>query len=266
MSGHKHRTLHGLARTLSKLGICSRSQAETLIQAGAVQVDGHTISDPEARIDPARAQITINGQPARTPARVYIALNKPRGLVTTRADERGRATVYTCFADSGLPYLSPVGRLDQASEGLLLFSNDSEWNAAVIDPATHVDKIYHVQIGLLPTAEFLARLCQGIVTDGELLQVKAARELRRGGRNAWLEITLDEGRNRHLRRMLKAAGADVLRLIRIGIGPLRLGTLAKGAWRNLSTDEVRQFNLVRAAPGRKATPQSPAAASPGRGR
>ncbi len=239
MSGRKHTTLHGLARILSKLGICSRTQAEALIQAGAVQVNGRTINNPESRVDPARARIMINGKPLRAPKRVYIALNKPRGQVTTRADERRRATVYECLASAGLPYLSPVGRLDQASEGLLLFSNDSAWNAAVTDPATHLDKIYHVQIGLLPTAEFLGRLRQGIVVDGELLRVKAARELRRGGRNAWLEITLDEGRNRHLRRLLAACDCEVLRLIRVGIGPLQLGALPKGAWRPLSPDEVR---------------------------
>jgi len=201
------------------------------------------------RVDPARAEITINDAPARAPARVYIALNKPRGLVTTRADEKGRATVYACLADADLPWVSPVGRLDQASEGLLLFSNDSAWNAAVTDPATHVNKIYHVQIGLLPTPEFLARLHQGAVVDGELLQVRAAHELRRGGRNAWLEITLDEGKNRHLRRLLKACGCEVLRLIRIGIGPLRLGDLPKGAWRHLAPEEVRLLSSGRAPAG-----------------
>lgn len=241
MSGRKHATGSGLARMLSKLGICSRTQAQALIRHGAVQVNGRTSNDPEQRIDPTRAQITIHGKPVREAPRVYLALNKPRGLVTTRQDDQGRATVYECFADAGLPYLSPVGRLDQASEGLLLFSNDSAWNAAITDPATHADKIYHVQIGLLPDAGFLARLHQGIVVDGELLQVKAARELRRGGRNAWLEIVLDEGRNRHLRRLLKAAGAEVLRLIRLAIGPLELGDLAKGGWRHLTEGELRQI-------------------------
>ncbi len=239
LNGRKHSTSHGLARTLSKMGICSRTQAGTLILAGAVQVNGRTVNDPELRIDPAHAQITINGEPACAPARVYIALNKPRGLVTTRADEKGRATVYECLAGAALPYVAPVGRLDQASEGLLLLSNDSGWNAAITDPANHLDKIYHVQIGRLPDAEFLSRLQQGALVDGELLQVKSARELRRGGRNAWLEITLDEGRNRHLRRLLAACDCEVLRLIRVGIGPLQLGALAKGAWRPLSPDEVR---------------------------
>lgn len=244
MNGRKHSTLNGLARALSKLGICSRTQAQALIHAGAVQVNGRTVHDPELRIDSARAQITINGEPALAPARVYIALNKPRGLVTTRADEKGRATVYECLASTGLPYLVPVGRLDQASEGLLLLSNDSAWNSVITNPATHVDKLYHVQIGRLPDADFLARLHQGVRVDGELLQVKAARELRRGGRNAWLEITLDEGKNRHLRRLLAACDCSVLRLIRIGIGPLRLGTLAKGAWRHLSAEEVRLLSAA----------------------
>ena len=136
------------------------------------------------------------------------------------------------------------GGLDEASEGLLLLSNDSAWNSVITDPATQVDKLYHVQIGRMPDAGFLARLHQGVRVDGELLRVKAARELRRGGRNAWLEITLEEGKNRHLRRLLAACDCNVLRLIRIGIGPLRLGTLAKGAWRHLTPEEVRLLSAA----------------------
>ncbi len=231
--------LVGLARALSKLGICSRTQAWALIDDGVVEVNGQICRDPDYAIHPESAQIRIQGKTIGAQKRVYLALNKPRGLVTTRQDEKGRATVYDCFSDTELPFLTPVGRLDQASEGLLLFTNDSKWSAIITDPATHMDKLYHIQIGLLPDAEFLARLMSGIHVDNELLQVKAVRELRRGGRNAWIEVTLDEGKNRHLRRLLKAAGAEVLRLIRIAIGPLTLGDLAKGKWRHLTATEVR---------------------------
>ncbi len=251
----------GVARALSKLGICSRTEAQALVRAGAVTVNGRPCKDPETRVDPARDRILVNGRPAGAQQRTYIVLNKPRGLVTTRADEKGRATVFACLADSGLRYLAPVGRLDQASEGLLLFSNDSAWSAAITDPSTHVDKTYHVQVDRLPDADLLARLEQGVAVDGERLAVKRVRELRRGGRNAWLEITLDEGRNRHLRRLLEACQCEVLRLVRVAIGPLVLGDLPRGAWRKLTVEEVRALS-----PGRRATRRSPAAASPGRGR
>jgi 23S rRNA pseudouridine2605 synthase len=155
------------------------------------------------------------------------------------------------FLPAEIPFVSPVGRLDQASEGLLLFTNDTRWAARLTDPASHVDKTYHVQVDRLPDAALLARLRAGVEDDGELLAVKEVRELRRGGRNAWLELVLDEGRNRHIRRMLAALEVGTLRLVRVAIGPLALGTLAKGAWRHLDADEVRslaQASRAAAAP------------------
>jgi 23S rRNA pseudouridine2605 synthase len=234
-----------VARALSKLGYCSRAQARLLVRDGHVTVNGRRCRDPETRVDPALDRIRVHGRDPAVPARRYFMLNKPRGLVTTRADEQGRATVFRCFENASLPYLAPVGRLDRASEGLLLFTNDSAWAAAITDPATHIDKIYHVQIDRLPDTALLDRLRYGVVVQGELLAVKAARELRRGERNAWLELTLDEGRNRHLRRLLEACGCDVLRLVRIAVGPLRLGDLAAGAWRELSAEEVQSLSRAR---------------------
>ena len=136
-------------------------------------------------------------------------------------------------------WLAPVGRLDKASEGLLLFSNDSVWAARLTDPASHLDKTYHVQIDTLADAELLARLREGIVDAGETLALKSVRELRRGEKNSWLEIVLDEGRNRQIRRVLAAFGIGVLRLVRVAIGPIALGTLAKGEWRELSAEELQ---------------------------
>lgn len=171
-------------------------------------------------------------------APVYIMLNKPRGLVVSAADERGRSTVYAPLAAAGLPWLGPVGRLDKASEGLLLFSNDTVWAAGITAPATHVEKTYHVQIDRLPDLVLLTALADGVEDAGEHLRAKSVNVLREGGRNAWLEIVLDEGRNRHIRRLLAANAVGVLRLVRVAIGSLQLGALAKGQWRHLDTGEV----------------------------
>lgn len=236
---------HGLARVLSKLGVCSRTEAARWIADGRVTVDARVIRDPEfpIRADQ-QAGIAVDGQPLAGPARVYLMLNKPRGVVTTARDEQGRDTVYRCFDGAGLPWIAPVGRLDKASEGLLLFSNDPQWAATVTDPATGPDKTYHVQIDCRPSAEQLAQLQAGVVDqdpagDGVLLRAKRVSVLREGERNAWLEIVLDEGRNRQIRRLLAALEIGVLRLLRVAIGPLALGELGKGAWRMLSAEEVR---------------------------
>ena len=232
---------------LSKAGIASRTQAAALVAAGRVTLNGRTERDPERPVDLARDRITLDGVAVDARERVYLALNKPRGLVTTAADERGRDTVYTLLADAGLPWLAPVGRLDKASEGLLLFSNDSAWAARITAPASHLDKVYHVQVDCLPDPSLLAALRAGVVDGGERLAVKAVQELRRGERNAWLEIHLDEGRNRHIRRALGVLGVGVQRLVRVAIGPLALGTLPRGAWRHLAPAEVAQLAPAGAA-------------------
>lgn len=227
-----------LARALSKLGYCSRSQAIALILEGRVRVNDIVREDPERCVRLGKDRIEVDGTPVAAGAKVYLALNKPRGLVTTASDERGRKTVYDALAGAKLPFVSPVGRLDQASEGLLLFTNDTAWAARLTDPATHLDKTYHVQIDRLGDAALLASLVEGRVVDGERLAAKRASLLRLGARNSWLEIVLDEGKNRHLRRLLETLGIEVLRLVRVSIGPLRLGTLAKGAWRLLGSAEI----------------------------
>lgn len=235
---------HGLARVLSKLGVCSRSQAERAVRAGRVWVDGRPVHDPERPTDARRSRICLDGVPVAAAAPVYLALNKPRGLVTSAADERGRATVYDLLPDD-LPWLGPVGRLDKASEGLLLFSNDTAWAAALTDPDRHLEKTYHVQVDAIPDAALLARLREGAVEGGERLAACSVCLLRQGSRHAWLEIVLDEGRNRHIRRLLAAHGLGVLRLVRVAIGPLALGALGKGQWRPLQAEEVTA--LARAA-------------------
>ena len=229
---------HGLARVISKRGIASRTQAAQWVVAGRITLDGRVVRDPETPTDMAHARIALDGVDLGAGERVYLMLNKPRGFVTSAADERGRDTVYALLADAGLPWIAPVGRLDKASEGLLLFTNDSAWAARITAPESHLDKTYHVQIDRLPDAALLAALHEGIGDHGDRLAVKSARELRRGDKNAWLEIVLDEGRNRQIRRILSAFDIGVLRLVRVAIGELTLGTLAKGTWRKLDFTEV----------------------------
>jgi 23S rRNA pseudouridine2605 synthase len=232
---------HGVARVISKLGMASRTEAARWVQAGRVRVNGQTVSDPEFPVRKGLDRVDIDGHASADVGRRVLMLNKPRGLVTTTKDEQGRDTVYQCFAGADLPWLAPVGRLDKASEGLLLFSNDPAWAARITDPATGPDKTYHVQIDCVPDARLLERLQQGALVDGETLTAKAVRCLRVGERHAWLEIVLDEGRNRQIRRLLAAFDIAVLRLVRVAVGSLVLGELAKGKWRMLDSAEVESI-------------------------
>lgn len=227
-----------LNRALSKLGLCSRKQAELLIAEGRVRVGSKVVRDPSLRVDLSRDRITVDGEHVVAGAKIYLMVNKPRGLVTTRDDPQGRGTVYDCLIGLDLPFVSPVGRLDKASEGLLLMTNDTRWANGLLDPASHVDKTYHVQIGAVPDEAMLARFREGVAVDGELLTASSIDVLRSGGRTAWLEIVLDEGRNRQIRRLLGAFDIEVLRLVRVAIGGLLLGELAKGQARHLTAEEL----------------------------
>ncbi|GAB2512055.1 pseudouridine synthase [Lysobacter humi (ex Lee et al. 2017)] len=231
---------------LSKRGICSRTQAAAWIREGRVRLNGRVLRDPEHPVV-ATDHVEVVGLDPVAPERLYVAVNKPRGLVTTTRDEQGRDTVYRCLDGAGLPWLAPVGRLDKASEGLLLFTNDPAWAAAITDPRSGPQKTYHVQIDRLPAPGLLAALESGREVDGEHLAAARASLLRAGSRNAWLEIVLDEGRNRHIRRLLDAQGVGVLRLVRVAIGGLALGDLAKGAWRALTPQEVAALGQAAGA-------------------
>lgn len=246
-AGARSAPRHGLARVLSKRGLCSRSEAAKWIAAGRVRVDGRVIRDPEFPIQGESQRITVDGHgrdAVAAPRRLCLMLNKPRGLVTTARDERGRDTVYRCFGGASLAdgqdigWIAPVGRLDKASEGLLLFSNDPQWAARITDPLSGPDKTYHVQVDTIPDAALLGRLADGVEIDGERLSAKSVLLLRAGTKNAWLEIVLDEGRNRQIRRLLAAFDIGVLRLLRVAIGELKLGELPKGQWRELSAAEL----------------------------
>jgi 23S rRNA pseudouridine2605 synthase len=238
----------GLARAISKLGYCSRSRAAELIAAGRVKWNGAVRRDPETPVHLGKDRIEIDGQPLAESSKIYLALNKPRGVVTTAADEKNRETVYA-YLPEGLAWIAPVGRLDKASEGLLLLTNDSEWAARVTAPETHLDKTYHVQISAIADEALLPSMRNGVrASDGEFLRVRNIRILRHGQSNSWLEIILDEGKNRHIRRMFETLKIEVLRLVRVAIGPLALGDLTKGATRALEPHEKQALDRSVRAP------------------
>jgi 23S rRNA pseudouridine2605 synthase len=236
-----------------------------MIRAGRVRLNGAVRRDPETAVNLSFDRVEVDERTAVATRRVYLMLNKPRGLVTSASDEKGRATVYDLlrpFNGSAPPagkdpatapvasgvWVAPVGRLDKASEGLLLMTNDSEWAARVLAPETHLDKTYHVQIDRIAEDQLLASLRKGVQHDGETLRVHSVNRLRSGQKNSWLEVVLDEGKNRQIRRMLQTVGVDVLRLVRVAIGSLALGDLAKGVSRPLSTEEKTQLdNAIRRA-------------------
>jgi 23S rRNA pseudouridine2605 synthase len=235
----------GLARALSKFGYCSRSQAGQLIRAGRVRLNGSVRKDPETPVRLPLDRIAVDGDVLEEQQKIYLIMNKPRGLVTTASDEKGRETVYSILANGGesLPWVSPVGRLDKASEGLLLLTNDSEWGARIAAPETHLEKTYHVQIGTILDDLLVRAMVQGLRTDdGDFLSASRAQVLRSGGKNGWLEIALDEGKNRQIRRMLAALDVEVLRLVRVAVGPLQLGELAKGTYRRMTPSEKRSLD------------------------
>jgi 23S rRNA pseudouridine2605 synthase len=215
-----------------------------LIRAGRVRLNAAIRRDPETSVHLGKDHIEVDGQAVRPAGKLYLMMNKPRGIVTTASDEKGRQTVYDLLPASlrqKSHWLAPVGRLDKASEGLLLLTNDSQWAARITDPRSHLDKTYHVQVAALAGDGLLQALANGVSCDGELLRAKRATILRQGDRNSWLEIVLDEGKNRQIRRMFEAQQIEVLRLIRVAIGPLALGDLVKGATRTLTGGEVRQL-------------------------
>ena len=227
----------GLARALSKLGYCSRSQGFELIRNGRVRLNGNVARNPEAPVHLERDRIEVDQTSVPSAEKIYLMMNKPRGLVTSAADEKGRETVYSLLPRD-LPWVAPIGRLDKASEGLLLFTNDSEWGARILAPESHLDRTYHVQIRAQADDSLFDRLKRGVRTEsGLLLSAKRVTSVRHGKTNSWIEIVLDEGKNRHIRRMLEAVGIEVLRLVRIAIGDVKLGDLPKGRVRPLTLEE-----------------------------
>jgi 23S rRNA pseudouridine2605 synthase len=191
----------------------------------------------------ARDRIEVDGKRVDKAEKIYLMMNKPRGIVTTASDEKGRETVYKLLPQ-GLPWIAPVGRLDQASEWLLLFTNDTEWSARVTAPETRLDKTYHVQVATVADNSLLAALERGVTENNDVLRAKRTRKLREGEKNSWIEIILDEGKNRQIRRMFQVLGIEVTRLVRVAIGPLELGSLAKGRTRGILAEEKEALDLA----------------------
>jgi 23S rRNA pseudouridine2605 synthase len=244
------------------MGYCSRSQAAVLIRAGRVTLNGRIVRDPESPARMPQDRIAVDGLPLDKQPAIHLIMNKPRGVVTSASDEKGRKTVYDLL-EPGLPWVGPVGRLDKASEGLLLLTNDSDWAAKITEPASHLDKKYHVQVDCVADADLLARITRGCAVEGdsveresferhpsEHLRAKGSRLLRHGDKNSWLEITLDEGKNRQIRRLLEAQGIRALRLVRVSIGPLELGDLKKGSVRQLTAGEKKAVDQALRAVAR----------------
>ena len=207
----------GVARVLSKLGIASRTVAAQWVAAGRVAINGRIVHDPETPVVVERDRVTVDGRPMRAVEQRYVMLNKPRGLVTTARDEQGRATVYSCFTDEQDRGLAPVGRLDKASEGLLLFSNDSEWASRVLDPAAHLSKVYHVQVDGHVDEERLDQMRRGVrMDDGSMLGMSAAQLLRSGDYPARGQESPDSPHSRGAGAEGVAAGAYRHRSVAFG--------------------------------------------------
>lgn len=229
-----------LHRALSKLGWGSRTQAWEWIRAGEVRVDGRIVTDPLTWVDLHRQRITCGDtEPPATPP-LTLVLHKPRGVVTTRRDERGRPTVYDLLP-ADLPWIFPAGRLDADSEGLLVLTNDEQLAVRLTEPEHQVPKTYRATVRGLPDEEALALLRQGVdLPDGRTRPARVRLLTRRSG-EAVLEIVLTEGRNRQVRRMCAAVGHRVRRLVRVAIGAYRLGDLPAGAHRVLDARAVRSL-------------------------
>ncbi len=225
-----------LHRALSKLGWGSRAQAWRWVRAGEVCVDGRTVTDPLTWVDLDRQRITRGGESAPAREHVTLALHKPRGVVTTRSDERGRRTVYDLLPP-GLPWVFPAGRLDADSEGLLILTSDAALAVRLTEPEHRVPKTYRVTVAGEPSEEALRRLREGVeLPDG---RTRPAGVRRLGA--SVLEVVLTEGRNRQVRRMLAAVGHRVRRLVRVAVGGYTLGDLAPGACRTLSAEDQRRL-------------------------
>jgi 23S rRNA pseudouridine2605 synthase len=232
------RPLKTLERIISKAGLGSRTDARSWIGAGRVRVNGKVIRNQDHWVDLERDRVSVDGRPLRAARRTYILLYKPRNYLTTYRDPQGRPTVYDLVPDAGT-WLAPVGRLDLDTSGLLVMTNDNDFAERVTNPDHKVPKTYQVKTASRLTEEDLDRLRRGVeLTDGPTRPAEV-RRLRDSGNHTFLEITISEGRNRQVRRMIEAVGSKVLKLVRTAIGPIRIGDLKIGTWRPLTDEEVR---------------------------
>ena len=239
-----------LARALSKLGVTSRNLARGLIEAGRVQINNEVVFRPNRWLNLNQDKVYLDGKLlSERPDKVYLILNKPAGCVTTRVDRMGRPTVYDLVPPLHR-WLFPVGRLDMDTEGLLLMSDDGQIGELLTQPRSQVAKTYLAKIDRLVMPQDLQRLQEGTDLGDFVTMPAAARLVRTNRKTCWVKLTVHEGKNRQVRRMFEALDYQVLQLIRIQIGPLRLGNLKKGDWRLLDSQEVKR--LLRKYPSGEA--------------
>lgn len=242
------RPLKTLERVISKAGIGSRTDARRWIGTGRVKVNGTLVRTPDHWVDLKRDTVTLDDKPVRARRRIYLLLYKPKGYITSYGDPEGRPTVYHLIADLG-EWVVPVGRLDQDTSGLLLMTNDTEFAERVMNPDHKVVKTYMVKAASLLTDENLEQLRRGVELSDGPTQPAEVRRIRDAGRHTFLELTIREGRNRQVRRMLEAVDSRVLKLVRTGIGPLNIGDLPIGKYRELKPEEALGISPKR--PGGK---------------
>jgi len=234
------RPLKTLERVFSKAGIGSRTEARSWIGKGRVRVNGQIVKNPDHWVDLERDRVTLDGKPLQKTAKTYLLLYKPKGYLTTYRDPEGRPTVYDLIEDAGA-WLAPVGRLDLDTSGLLLLTNDTEFAERIMNPEHKVPKTYLVKASTRLTEEQIERLRRGVeLTDGPTRPARVEL-LRYSAKYTFLELTITEGRNRQVRRMVEAMESKVLKLVRVAIGDIRIGDLPIGRWRKLTAEEVRGF-------------------------
>lgn len=243
------RPLKTLERVLSKAGLGSRTEARQWIGAGRVRVNGKLVQTPDHWVDLERDRVTLDGKPVRAAKKIYLLLYKPTGYITTFKDPGHRPTVYDLIQDAG-QWVVPVGRLDQDSSGLLLLTNDTRFAERVTNPDYKVPKTYLVKASALLTDEQLEQLRRGVLLADGPTQPAAVRRVRDSAKYTFLEITISEGRNRQVRRMIEAVGAKVLKLVRTEIGGLRIGDLPIGKFRSLTPEELRMLQQRQPPGGR----------------
>jgi 23S rRNA pseudouridine2605 synthase len=228
-----------LDRVLSRFGLASRTAAREAIRSGRIRVSGRVVRDPAHWVAPGREVIELDGKPLRPARKCYLLLYKPKGVITSHGDPAGRKTVYDCLGDHS-HWVSPVGRLDKNSSGLLLLTNDTELAELVTNPQSRIPKTYLVKVSARLSDEAIARLASGIeLKRGGRASPRSVRRVEDRGKHTWLEIVLTEGKNREIRRMVEALGFSVLKLVRTRIGPLTLEGLEVGKWRALRPAEVQ---------------------------
>ena len=240
-----------LQKFLARAGVASRRQCETLIAEGRVQVNGAVVRTIGTRVRPGVDQILLDGVRLRPEAPVTVMLHKPAGYITAVSDPEGRPVVVSLLPKTGLPRLFPIGRLDWDTEGLLLLTNDGDLANLLTHPRHEVAKVYHAKVKGRPAPEVLRRLLHGVVSDGERLSATAVSVLRTTRENAWVMVSVRQGRYRQVRRMCEAIGHPALKLVRVALGPLALGPLPRGQWRTLLPAELRALEAMKAHGGRE---------------